>query len=180
MLGRQINNSYFRKVMTKTLFLARHAKASEKQSGQNDIDRELNSKGLQNSTRMGINFSNKNIQFDIIISSPAVRAHATASLIAEQLKYDTSKIHLNPEIYEASTRTLLQVLNQLKDEWNTVLLVGHNPAISYLSEYLTKSEIGDMTTCGVVIIEFEVDQWDMVSEGTGKMISYEYPDLLNF
>lgn len=166
--------------MTKTLFIARHAQAAEKQSGENDIDRVLNSKGLQNSTRMGINFMNKEVQFDIIISSPAIRARTTASLIAEQIKYDTSKVHINPEIYEASTRTLLQVINQFKNEWDTVLLVGHNPAISYLAEYLSKSEIGDMTTCGVVSITFDFDQWEMVSEGTGKLNSYEYPDLLNF
>lgn len=166
--------------MTKTLFLLRHAQAAERQPGQPDIERELNSKGLQNSTRMGINFSNKGILFDIIITSPAIRAHATASLIAEQLKYDTSKIHINEEVYEASTRTLLQVVNQLKDEWNTVLLVAHNPTVTYLAEYLTKSEIGDMTTCGVACIEFAFDHWSMISEGTGELMSYEYPDLLNF
>lgn len=166
--------------MVKTLFLARHAQASERQSGETDAERQLNSKGLQNSTRMGMNFSNKDVQFDIIISSPAMRALTTATLIAEQLKYDTSKIHVNPEIYEASVRTLLQVVNQLKDEWNTVLLVGHNPTISYLAEYLTKWEIGDLTTCGVVQIELHVEKWDMMSEGTGTFISYEYPDLLNF
>lgn len=166
--------------MAKTLFLARHAQAAEKQPGETDFDRQLNSKGLQNSTRMGMNFSNKNIQFDIIISSPAERARSTATLIAEQLKYDTSKVHLNPEIYEASVRTLLQVVNQLKDEWNTVLLVAHNPTVSYLAEYLTKWEIGDITTCGVVQIEFNFDKWAMLSEGTGTFVSYEYPDLLNF
>lgn len=166
--------------MVKTLFLARHAQAAERLPGEGDSDRQLNSKGLQNSTRMGMNFKNKNIQFDIIISSPAVRAQTTAMLIAEQLKYDTSKVHLNPEIYDASVRTLLQVVNQLKDEWKTVLLIGHNPTISYLAEYLTKWEIGDLTTCGVVQIEFPVASWSMLSEGTGNFISYEYPDLLNF
>jgi len=166
--------------MTKTLFLLRHAKASEKLSDQKDIERELDSIGLQNSTRMGINFSHKSIQFDMIMSSPAERARHTAALIAEQLKYNTAKIHLNDEIYEASIRTLLQVVNRLKDEWNMVLLVGHNPAITYLAEYLTGAEIGNMTTCGVVRIEFAIDSWEEVSEGLGELVSYEYPDLLNF
>ena len=166
--------------MTKTLFLLRHARASEKQSGQQDIDRELNSIGLQNSTRMGIYMSKNSIRFDIIISSPAIRAKTTASLIAEQIKYAPHKIHENPEIYEASVRTLLRVVNQLKDEWDTVLIVGHNPSITYLSEYLSKSEIGNMTTCGLVNIQFEVDSWAEISEGTGELLSYQYPDLLNF
>lgn len=166
--------------MTKTLFLIRHADALEKQPGQQDIDRDLSAKGLQNSTRMGMNLNNKELPFDIIITSPAQRALTTASLIAEQIRYDTSRIHINQEIYDASVRTLLQVVNQLKDEWNNVLLIAHNPTVTYLAEYLTKSEIGNMTTCGIVTIKFDVDQWALVSEGSGEMVSYEYPDLLNF
>lgn len=166
--------------MTKTLYLLRHARAADRLSGQKDIERELDSIGLQNSTRMGMNFSNKTLQFDMIISSPAERAKQTASLIAEQMKYNTDKIHYNDEIYEASVRTLLQVVNRFKDEWNNVLLVGHNPSISYLAEYLTRSELGDMTTCGVARIEFDLESWAEVSEGNGELINYEHPDLLNF
>ncbi|UII24936.1 histidine phosphatase family protein [Fulvivirga maritima] len=166
--------------MSKTLFLIRHAKAMDRQNNQSDSERELDSVGLQNATRMGMNMEHQNVRPDIIISSPALRAHTTASLIAEQIKYDTSKIHHNPEIYEASTRTLLQVINQFKNEWSNVILVGHNPSISYLAEYITKDEIGNMTTCGVVRIEFDFDDWSLVSEDTGELISYQYPDLLNF
>ncbi|MGD1959191.1 MAG: histidine phosphatase family protein [Fulvivirga sp.] len=165
---------------TKTLQLLRHARAMDKTSEQRDIERELNSIGLQNSTRMGINFSKKKEEFDIIITSPAMRAKTTASLIAEQIAYNTAKIHVNDEIYEASIRSLLKVVNQLKDEWDSVLIVGHNPSVTYLAEYLTRGEIGDMTTCGVVKIEFDIESWAEVSEGLGKLVSYEYPDLLNF
>ncbi len=166
--------------MEKNLYLLRHARSDEKQSDQQDIERELNATGLQNATRMGMNFSRKPVQFDIIISSSANRALTTASLIAEQIKYDTKRIHQNPEIYEASVRTLLQVVNQLKEEWDSVLIVGHNPSITYLSEYITKSEIGNMTTCGVVHIKFAKLKWEEVSEGIGQMVSYEHPDFLNF
>ncbi len=166
--------------MIKNLYLLRHARAEEKASGQQDIERMLNSKGLQNATRMGINFNQKKIQFDLIITSPAERAKTTASLIAEQIKYDTGRIHENAEIYEASIRTLLRAINQLKEEWNTILLVGHNPSISYLSEYVSNGEIGDMTTCGVSHIQFKKLEWKEITESSGQLVSYEYPDLLNF
>lgn len=164
----------------KKLFLLRHARTEDKQPGQKDIERELTAVGLQNATRMGMNFKKKQIQFDIIICSPAERAKTTALLIAEQIKYDTSRIHFNEDIYEASARTLLQVVNKFKDDWNQVLLVGHNPSISYLAEFFTKQDIGDMTSCGVVEIHFDSNQWVETSEGTGELIGYEYPELLNF
>lgn len=164
----------------KKLFLLRHARSEEKQADQKDFDRQLTAIGLQNATRMGINFQTKQLQFDMIVSSPAVRALTTASLIAEQMKYENSKIHQNEEVYEASIRTLLLVVNNFKDDWQNVLLVGHNPSITYLAEYLTREPIGDLTTCGVVQIEFQVDSWSEVSEGNGTFINYEYPGLLNF
>lgn len=164
----------------KKLFLLRHARSEEKQPGQKDFDRQLTAIGLQNATRMGINFKNKQLQFDIIVSSPAERALTTASLIAEQMNYENSKIHQNEEVYEASVRTLLQVVNKFKDDWQRVLLVCHNPSITYLAEYLTREPIGDITTCGIVQIEFDMQSWNQISEGDGNFISYEYPDLLNF
>lgn len=166
--------------MKKNLYILRHAQSDEKMSDQQDFDRTLNSTGLQNATKMGINFHQKEVQFDIIISSPAIRALSTASLIAEQVKYDPSRIHQNSEIYEASIRTLLRVVNQLKEEWKSVLLVGHNPSTTYLAEYITKSEIGNMTTCGVAQLSFNKMSWEEISEGNGELVGYEYPDLLNF
>ncbi|MDH5379501.1 MAG: phosphohistidine phosphatase SixA [Cyclobacteriaceae bacterium] len=164
----------------KHLYLLRHAHALERQGNESDFERNLSPTGLQNSTRMGINLLKKEVSFDMIVSSPAERAKNTAELVAEQIKYNTDSIYMNNTIYEASPRNLLQVVNNLKPEWKSVLMVGHNPAISYLAEYLTGSEIGNMTTCGLAYIKFENMKWEDILEYSGKLISYEYPDLLNF
>jgi len=166
--------------MSKKIYLLRHARALEKNADQKDFERELDSTGLQNATRMGINLAEQELALDIIISSPAARALNTATLIAEQLQYDPDRVHTNLNIYEASVRTLLQVINNFKEDWENVLLVGHNPAISYLAEYLSKYDIGDMTTCGMVSLDINVKKWEEVAEGTATFLKYEYPDLLNF
>ncbi len=166
--------------MTREIYLIRHAQTIEKQGDQKDIERDLTSVGLQNATRMGINFKNKKVAPDIIISSPATRAFTTARLMAEQINYEDTRIHLNDEIYNASIRTLLQVINQLKDQWQKVMIIGHNPSVSYLVEYLTGDEVGDMSTCGVAHMKFKVKLWSDIGEKTGSLVTYEYPDLLNF
>lgn len=166
--------------MSKTLYLLRHAQTHEKRHDENDEDRELTAIGAQNATRMGMNLVKRNIMPDMLISSPAVRAQSTAESIAEQIGYDLSKVHYNVEIYNASIRNLLKVVDNLKDEWETVLLVGHNPAISYLAEYVSGEAIGNMSTCGLVCLKLELESWSMVSEKTMKFEWYEYPDLLNF
>ena len=152
----------------------------DKAGGQKDIERTLNAIGLQNASRMGMKLKEEAYAFDIILSSPADRALTTATLIAEQVGYDPARIHINEEIYEASVRTLLQTVNNFKNEWSSVLLVGHNPSVSYLAEYISDGEVGSVATCGMVHLTFDTDNWMEVSQGSGKFDSYIYPDLLNF
>jgi len=152
----------------------------DKAGGQKDIERPLNAIGLQNASRMGMKLKEEEHSFDIILTSPAERAMTTATLIAEQVGYDPARIHVNDDIYDASVRTLLQTVNNFKNEWTSVLLVGHNPSISYLAEYISDGEVGSMATCGLVHLTFDTDNWMEVSEGNGIFDSYVYPDLLNF
>jgi len=166
--------------MSRDLYLIRHAMANEKESGQKDIDRFLASEGIQAATKTGHHFKQEGIQPDIIITSPAVRALATATLIAEQLKYNTDQVHLNDELYEGSVRTLLQVVNRLKDDWNKVFIVTHNPSVSYLAEYITQAEVGSMVPGGYVHIRLSGDEWAQVSESTGELIEYKDPATYDF
>ena len=166
---------YGTNVMNKDLYLIRHASSNEKESDQKDIDRTLSSDGLQEATRAGHHFKREGIQPDMIITSPAVRALGTATLIAEQLKYNTDQIHINDELYEASIRTLLQVVNNLKTDWGMVFIVTHNPAISYLAEYITGSEIGSMVSGGFAHIRIANKDWTEVSEGSEDLVEYRDP-----
>jgi phosphohistidine phosphatase len=161
--------------MAKNLFLVRHAKSDWSISGQKDIDRELNVRGINDAPRMGRKLHELNVKPDLIISSPANRAKNTAEFIAEQLQYDTDKILLQEEIYEASVRSLLAVINDLSDNCNAVMIVGHNPTFTYIGEYLTKQNLDNVPTCGVVHIEFEIDSWKEVSEGNGILKMFIYP-----
>jgi len=161
--------------MSKSLFLVRHAKSDWSNQGQKDYDRELNGRGLGDAPKMGGRLAEMNVMPDLIISSPAVRAKLTAEYIAEQLQYEVDRIQFDEEIYEASTRSLLSVINGLDDKYNKVMIFGHNPTLTYLTEYLTKSPIGNIPTCGAVEIEFEVDSWKEVTGDVGKLKWFIYP-----
>jgi phosphohistidine phosphatase len=161
--------------MAKNLFLVRHAKSDWSVSGQKDFERQLNGRGLNDAPKIGRKLYEMGVKPDLIISSPAVRARLTAELIAEQLKYDTDKIVFDEEIYEASVRSLLKVINSIDDKNQTVIIVGHNPTFTYIAESLTKREIGNIPTCGAVQIEFNLNSWKEVSEGTGNLKSFSYP-----
>jgi len=158
--------------MSKKLFLVRHAKTEEGSIDTRDFDRVLTNRGLQNATRLGAYFKSKSLKPDQIISSDAARAYATAELIASQAGYEISRIHKNHEIYSASVRTLFQLVSDLKEEWESVMIVGHNPPINYLAEYLTGADIGHMYTGSCAIIDFELDAWTEVTQGGGALNEY--------
>jgi phosphohistidine phosphatase len=95
-----------------------------------------------------------------------LRTLSTADIFAEFLSLSRPKEDVS--IYEASRITLLGVINGFDDEYDFIGLVGHNPTVEGLSEYLTKIPLG-FPTCGVALIEFPVDNWKMVSGGTGTL-----------
>jgi phosphohistidine phosphatase len=165
--------------MLKTVIFMRHAKSDWSMAGQKDFDRPLNTRGFTDAPQMGRKLFEMGVKPDLIMSSPALRAKMTAEFVAEQLKYETDKIVFEEDMYESSTRTLLGFINNLDDQLHCVMLFGHNPTHSYLAEYLTKTEIGNIPTAGVVCVEFEIDSWKEISEGLGKMKWFLYPKGLD-
>lgn len=161
--------------MLHKLYLLRHAKSDWSVSGQKDIDRDLNAKGLNDAPRIGRRLYEMEVMPDLIICSVAQRTRQTAEYICEQLKFDQDAIVFNEDIYEASMRTLFNTITTLDDHHKSVMLIGHNPGFTYLAEYLTKEEIENVPTCGVVCIEFDIDSWKEVSGGLGVLKWFIHP-----
>lgn len=159
----------------KTLYLIRHAKSSWKNELLDDFERPLNHRGKQDAPMMGKRLKKLEIMPDAVVSSPAKRARKTTAKIAKELEYPVEKIQLVPEIYEAEIIDLLQVIEQLSDSASSVFLVGHNPGMSGLAEYLTGDFPGNLPTCSVFAIDFQIDSWQEVSQGTGTCRFWDYP-----
>lgn len=164
--------------MERFLYLMRHAQSADKQPGQTDKERELTVQGLRDSIKIGAWLYNEKINPDAIVSSTAVRAKSTAGLLVDTMKLMPEILRLNDELFDASVRTFLQEITQLEDTLNRVLCVGHNPAVSYLAEYLTKAEIGDLPPGGLVIIQFDILLWQKIGEGSGKFVKLITPETL--
>lgn len=164
----------------KKLTLIRHAKSDWTDPVVKDFDRPLNSRGHRVAPKMGVKLHEMGFAPALLVSSPAVRARATTEYLIEQLKYDLTEVRFDDELYEASVRILLSMVNQLSDDLGHVAFVGHNPTLTYLTEYLTGDEVGDLPTCAVVQMDFEVDTWEAVSKDTGTIASYIYPKRFDF
>jgi phosphohistidine phosphatase len=153
--------------LTKTLYLIRHSKADLPSEGITDFERPLTQQGVSDSHRVALRLLAKKVEWDVVISSPAIRAITTAIIFSKELTFPVSKIVLNESLYESGIRDYLQVVNSIGDGVEKVAIFGHNETISEFATYLT-GKIADFPTSGVVIITFS-GSWAEISGGTGNM-----------
>lgn len=158
----------------KTLYLIRHAKSSWDNPSLKDYDRPLNERGKINAAEMGKRLAKNKAKPGTVIASSAKRTKKTAQKIAKELGFDKKKIQLKEELYHCSNYYMLQAVNAIKDKHQEAILVGHNPTTASFCDYLT-GEYYDFPTCAVARIDFEVDSWQEVSNGLGKLAWYDYP-----
>jgi len=158
----------------KTLYLVRHAKSSWKHPELSDFERPLNKRGKNDAPFMGKMLYDKGINPELIISSPAKRASSTAKIIASELNYDKEKIIFDKNIYEGTGRRLLEIISEIKEKYNFVMLFGHNPGLTVLSNNLSDRFIDNIPTSGVVALEFNTS-WKEIELNSAGFLFFEYP-----
>jgi phosphohistidine phosphatase len=162
----------------KTLILVRHAKSSWKDANLNDIQRPLNKRGKKDAPKMGKYMAEHKIQPEVIFSSPGLRALTTARLISVRIGIKPSDIIVDNNIYTFNSEDLLNVIKSLKNKFEKVMIVGHNPAITELVNYLCGSKIDNVPSCGVAVLKFPINSWKEVSKNKAKLESFDYPKKL--
>jgi phosphohistidine phosphatase len=159
----------------KTLYLVRHAKSSWQYSDLDDFERPLNNRGRQNAPLMGDFLKKFKVAPDLILSSPANRAAMTARIIAAKILYPLEKIRYSEAIYEASVNALKHIIHQLDKSIHQAMLVGHNPALNGLANYIGDQPISNIPTCGVCCLELDISSWTNIGQHCGKLKFLEYP-----
>jgi phosphohistidine phosphatase len=159
----------------KTLLINRHAKSSWKNNNLNDFDRPLTQRGHAAAEFMARQLKEKGETFDLMLTSPANRAYATAQYFAKAFDYDHELIEEAHSIYMADHGTLLSIIDNMPDDFDKVILFGHNPGLTNLANVLTGETLGNIPTCGLVKINFDVDTWEKVTPGSGTLDFFDYP-----
>ncbi len=166
----------------KTLYLVRHAKSSWKNPDLADMDRPLNKRGKRDAPRIGLFLKEKNILPDLIISSPANRALTTAKVIAEQIGYPVEKIIENNDLYTFSynPEEITQILAPLSDQYQTVMLFGHNPTFTEAANFFGDKHFDNVPTCGVVGFQLSIHRWQSIGRDNlqSQLTFYMFPKML--
>jgi phosphohistidine phosphatase len=116
------------------LYLLRHGIAAEPGVAgyEPDSERPLTAKGENRLREAARAMKALDLSFDLVLSSPFLRAKQTAELIARSLKLRKKLSCCDDLTPGGDPRLLIQQLNQLRPEPKNVLLVGHEPYLGRL------------------------------------------------
>jgi phosphohistidine phosphatase len=140
--------------------LMRHAHTTDKLAQQSDRERTLTALGYSQIEKVALALQATSFSPDGIYGSPAVRTQQTAQQLIHLLWPD-QKVILWEEIYSASLDTLMEKLQQLPNVQHHVMMVGHNPVISFLAASLSRQEVPHFTPAALVILNFAGDWKDI-------------------
>jgi len=148
----------------KTLTLVRHAKSSWKHNLP-DLLRPLNMRGLTDANNVSNQLKSTNFCPDLLWSSNAVRAQTTAEIFIKKLNIPSEICHFNHELYDFSGEYLTFHIKNCSNQINSLMVFGHNDAITNFVNIYGNKNIENVPTCGLVTITFNIDSWQEIGMG---------------
>jgi len=155
------------------LMIMRHGKSDWDAGARDDHSRPLSRRGVAATECMGEVIRNLGIIPDLVISSTAVRARATAEL-ARITGGWPSRLVLDDDLYGASPRGTLEVVARHGGDCERVMVVGHEPTWSMLIKAVTGGTCA-MRTAAVADIEMHTTRWDTATSSSGTLVSLLQP-----
>lgn len=155
--------------------IVRHAKSSWDDLDQKDIDRPLNDRGNRDAPMMAKRLVKNKHKIDLLVSSPAKRAMATARYFAEELDIKKKKIIEEKALYEASVRNFYDVVSKLDDDEDTVALFSHNPGITDFANQLGNTRLDNMPTCSIFAVECDIKHWKDFKDAEKQFLFFDFP-----
>ena len=139
------------RVTTRTLVILRHGKAATPE-GVADVDRPLTPRGHADAAAAGAWLAHRGYVPDVVLCSPSRRTKETWHGAALALSA-APDVRCAKDVYGGSATALLDLVRSLEDSTRSALLIGHNPAVSQLSELLDPdaAEPEGLRTAGISV-----------------------------
>jgi len=157
----------------KQLFLVRHAKSSWADNTLCDRNRPLNPRGERQLAPLGKALRAVGAFEATVYASDAERARATVAGICPDTVPGDQR-YLLGELYTFDYRRLLSWLKR-RGETSDITLVGHNPALLELAQYLLKQPPEQLPTGSFIQIRLPIRHWHQLEKGVGKLAALLTP-----
>ena len=155
----------------KQLILVRHAKSSW-DAPLHDFERPLTGRGIQDAHLVSSHVSNQMPKTFLVWSSSAKRAAETALIFAQNLSFPIESIVFKDDLYTFDERKLEQIIKSCPNEYNHLIVFGHNEAITNFVNKFGNVMIDNVATSGFVDILFDSLNWNEIQRGTTQKVIF--------
>ncbi len=154
------------------LLLLRHGKSSWN-TDVTDFYRPLKNRGKEAAQQIGDWLHNEMLVPDLILSSSATRAIATANEVANMT--GVTEITEVDDIYQSTVEGLLRILSNIPEQHNRTLIVGHNPGLEGLLLYLTTVseqyyQEGKLLPTGTIAVLNMPNNWNQLEQECAQLV----------
>jgi phosphohistidine phosphatase len=116
----------------------------------------------------------------LVLCSDAVRTAETLQLMLPELPAEPT-VRMVPQLYQAQPPVMLALLRQQTDP--VVMMIGHNPGITEFANWLTQAQpqhprFADFPTGATAVIDWGLDAWAEIGQGSGALRDFVVPDDL--
>lgn len=148
----------------KRLILVRHGKSSWEHDVTDD-KRPLIKRGIKDGELIANAFEKHFNKPAIVWSSPAVRALETAKIFKEKLQIEDRDFFIRTGLYTFDMNDLLKQIESCEPQIQTLMVFGHNPAMTGLVNQLGDQYFENIPTTGLTVIDFETESWKELNKG---------------
>lgn len=148
----------------KNLILIRHAKSSWQTSIQDEF-RPLAQRGIEDALLVSSEISEFLPKTFLLWSSIAKRASDTALIFAQNLSYPTENIIYLKDLYTFDEIELEELIKSCNNMYESLILFGHNAAITNFVNKFGDRFIPNVPTSGFVSMQFETENWSLINKG---------------
>lgn len=148
---------------TRRLTLLRHGQAQNLDSCSEDFERALTRRGAAEARETASRLVYRNLVPDLILTSPAERAWATAQILASACDLTEDQVRCARELYLATPETVWRLLGRCDPSLGHVLICGHNPGLSQIASRLgPEPKPRDLPTAGFATAVWANASWAAV------------------
>ena len=160
----------------KNLYFIRHAKSDWRDESKSDFERGLNKRGQKAIFTMADALKERKVMPDLILCSSAKRAKLTAKGLAKEIDYH-GEIKYIDALYMAESLDVISIINEIKDKYDNVFIVGHNPETTELTDLMLDDYIDNVPTLGIVALELPIKHWKKFKPEKVKLNFFIYPKM---
>lgn len=163
----------------KQLYLLRHVHAKPHGLSLSDFDRPLDERGREESEAVAHYLRTKNITFDFIMCSAALRAQETLEPLRPIV--GTNAIEISESFYNIPEDKILNHLKQVSDDRSKILYIGHNPGIAFsilrFATVIPNFLLEGVTPGTLTGLQFSLDKWIDLDWGKAEVTDVFQPNL---